>query len=162
MAARRRAEVDASAFPELDAVIPGQGRFVITAAAAEMLNAFGGRLHCYEGAGGCRKRGLYFSRTEPKKVLRCVLSPRGPVPEAAGPFSTEGIEQLELSVSHELAPLLDGATLDFGTYTGRQRFVWVRLPRLKTPSCTCLRSIGQPAGKRSPCLDDLGVVFRDL
>jgi hypothetical protein len=39
-----------------------------------MIEVFGGLLHCcYQGA-GCRKQGLYFSRTEPKKPLRCRLN----------------------------------------------------------------------------------------
>lgn len=154
--------VRASTFPELEAAIPGHGRFFITAAATEMLHAFGGQLHCYEGPGGCRKRGLYFSRTQPRKALHCVLSPTNRPSNTAGTPSIAEIEDLEVSVSNQIAPILDGATLDFGTYTGRQRFVWAWIPLMKTPSCTCLRSIGQPAGKRSPCLDDLGIGFSDL
>jgi hypothetical protein len=43
-----------------------------------------------------------------------------------------------------------------------QRFVWAALPAVKGPQCTCLRSMGKPAGKRSPCLDDAGVGITDL
>lgn len=135
------------------AVIPGHGRFFVTDAALEMIGVFGGTLHCYVGAGGCRKQGLYFSRTLPRKPLRCELQPLG-----ADTSDTE----LEVSVSHDLAPKLDEAVLDFGLYNKMQRFVWASLPGVKGPQCTCLRSIGAPAGKRSPCLDDAGTGLTDL
>jgi hypothetical protein len=66
------------------------------------------------------------------------------------------------AVSHELAARLDGAVLDFGRHNRMQRFVWAALPAVKGPQCTCLRSMGKPAGKRSPCLDDAGVGITDL
>ncbi len=131
------------------AVIPGHGRFFLTGAAVEMIGVFGGTLHCYQGPGGCRKQGLYFSRTLPRKPLRCELP------------STDGVV-LEISVSHDLAPILDRAVLDFGQYNKMQRFVWASLPAVKGPQCTCLRSTGAPAGKRSPCLDDAGTGLTDL
>ncbi|MCB5291907.1 hypothetical protein BJQ90_01338 [Arthrobacter sp. SO3] len=53
--------------------VPGHGSFTVTADAAAMIEVFGGRLHCYQGSGGCRKQGLYFSRTEPKKPLQCAI-----------------------------------------------------------------------------------------
>ena len=108
------------------AAIPGHGTFFLTDAALEMIAVFGGTLHCYLGPGGCRKQGLYFSRTVPRKPLRCAL------PGADG-------ARLEVSVSHDLAPKLDGAVLDFGAYNKMQRFVWASLPAVKGPQCTCLR-----------------------
>jgi hypothetical protein len=62
--------------------IPGHGSFTVTAEAAAMIDVFGGLLHCYQGSGGCRKQGLYFSRTEPKKPLRCLLELPAPVKPA--------------------------------------------------------------------------------
>jgi hypothetical protein len=128
-----------------------------------MIGVFGGLLHCYLGSGGCRKQGLYFSRTEPKKSLHCLLS----VPRDAGSDPVDGsdgnrAEEFVISVSHELAPKLDGAVLDFGTYNRMQRFVWQALPSLTGPACTCLRTTGPPAGKRSPCSDDQGIGLSDL
>jgi len=134
--------------------IPGHGEFALTEAALEMITVFGGVLHCYAGQGGCRKQGLYFSRTQPRKLLKCSLRP-----VAAGVDPGPG---LNMSVSHDLAPRLDGAVLDFGTYNKMQRFVWLSLPAVKGPSCTCLRSMGGPAGTRSPCLDDAGIGLTDL
>lgn len=131
--------------------VPGHGRFRATAAALEMIAVFGGSLHCYQGPGGCRVQGLYFSRTQPKKYIACDLE------GAAGMDKAPAI-----SVSHELAGRLDGAVLDFGTYNRLQRFVWTALPAVKGPQCTCLRSMGKPAGKRSPCLDDAGMGLKDL
>lgn len=150
------------------AEIPGHGQFFLMGAALEMVGVFGGALHCYLGSGGCRKQGLYFSRTLPRKSLRCTLRPA----RAAGP--AQGAEFTgsrgnwpegpapEVSVSHDLAPMVDGAVLDFGTYNKMQRFVWLSLPAVKGPQCSCLRSAGAPAGKRSPCLDDEGVGLTDL
>lgn len=135
--------------------VPGHGRFFLTDAALEMIAVFGGRLHCYLGPGGCRKQGLFFSRTFPRKPLRCQLV----VPGAGHGEPGAG---LEISVSHDLAPKLDGAVLDFGEYNKMQRFVWASLPAVKGPQCTCLRSSGAPAGKRSPCLDDAGTGLADL
>lgn len=122
-----------------------------------MIGVFDGTLHCYLGPGGCRKQGLYFSRTQPRKHLKCQLVPSGTAHSAFD----EDVE-LELSVSHDLAPRLDGAVLDFGVYNKMQRFVWMSLPAVKGPQCTCLRSTGVPAGKRSPCLDDAGTGLTDL
>ncbi len=131
--------------------VPGHGRFQATAEALEMIAVFGGSLHCYQGPGGCRVQGLYFSRTRPKKFIACALD---------SPAESHGA--LTISVSHELAHRLDGAVLDFGNYNRLQRFVWTALPAVKGPQCTCLRSMGKPAGKRSPCLDDIGVGITDL
>ncbi|MFI5085083.1 MAG: hypothetical protein ACHP7K_04035 [Actinomycetales bacterium] len=132
-----------------------------------MIGIFGGLLHCYQGPGGCRRQGLYFSRTEPKKPLRCLITGRGgdrPSPRAAGRNGDHqsGTDGFTLSVSHELAPKLDGAVLDFDNYNRMERFVWLGLPAVKGPSCTCLRSIGPAAGKRSLCLDDRGAGLTDL
>jgi hypothetical protein len=143
----------------LRAEIPGGGHFLLTADAVEMISAFGGTLHCYDGPGGCRKRGLLFSRTRPGKALRCrVVAGDGSEPHPTGPDGWP----ISISVSAALVDVVDGATLDFGSCTGRQRFAWTRLPALRTPSCTCRRSIGTPAGKRAPCLDENDVTFSDL
>ena len=131
--------------------VPGNGRFQATAEALEMIAVFGGSLHCYQGPGGCRVQGLYFSRIRPKKHIACVLE---------SPAGTHGA--LTISVSYELAHRLDGAVLDFGNYNRMQRFVWTALPAVKGPQCTCLRSMGKSAGKGSPCLDDIGVGITDL
>ena len=143
----------------LRAEIPGGGHFLLTADAVEMISAFGGTLHCYDGPGGCRKSGLHFSRTRPKKALHCHLVAED---ESGADLTEPAGQPVSLSVSTALAQVLHGATLDFGSYTGRQRFVWAYIPALKTPSCTCRRSIGAPAGKRSPCLDEDNVTFNDL
>lgn len=148
--------------------IPGHGSFTVTADAAAMIDVFGGLLHCYQGNGGCRRQGLYFSRTEPKKPLRCLAviqepdaaGPRGP--ETLGVPDRPGETEIIISVSHALAPKLDGAVLDFGNYNKIQRFVWLSMPAVKGTACTCLRSIGSPAGKRSPCLDDRGLGLSDI
>ncbi|QSZ51375.1 MULTISPECIES: peptidase [unclassified Arthrobacter] len=131
--------------------VPGHGRFHATAEALEMIAVFGGSLHCYLGSGGCRTQGLYFSRTRPKKFIGCTLET---LAEAHGPAT--------ISVSYELADRINGAVLDFGNYNRMQRFVWTGLPAVKGPQCTCLRSMGKPAGKRSPCLDDAGMGITDL
>lgn len=140
------------------AEVPGHGRFFLTHAAVEMIGVFGGTLHCYMGPGGCRKQGLYFSRTLPRKPLRCELRPAAPEHSGPAPLGPG----VDISVSHDLAPKLDGAVLDFGLYNKMQRFVWASLPAVKGPQCTCLRSTGVPAGKRSPCLDDAGTGLSDL
>ncbi|MEO8222364.1 MAG: peptidase [Specibacter sp.] len=132
----------------------------MTGNAVEMIEVFGGLLHCYQGSGGCRKQGLYFSRTEPKKPLRCVL--RDPGWPDSDSLDGSSHEAIVISVSHDLAPKLDGAVLDFGTYNKMQRFVWLSMPAGIGPACTCLRSIGPAAGKRLPCLDDLGIGLSDL
>jgi Fe-S cluster assembly iron-binding protein IscA len=142
---------------DLHGWIPGHGSFTLTGEAVTMIEVFGGLLHCYQGNGGCRKQGLYFSRTEPKKPLRCLLT----VPGDNG-TNRRDEEGITVSVSHELAPKLDGAILDFGNYNKMQRFVWLSMPAVKGPACTCLRSFGAPAGKRSPCLDDQGLGLTDL
>ncbi|THJ64706.1 peptidase [Arthrobacter echini] len=131
--------------------VPGHGHFHATNEALEMIAVFGGSLHCYQGPGGCRSQGLYFSRTRPKKYTACTLD---------SPAETH--DALTISVSHELANRLEGAVLDFGNYNRMQRFVWTALPAVKGPQCTCLRSMGKPAGKRSPCLDDAGIGITDL
>ncbi|MCQ9164147.1 peptidase [Arthrobacter sp. STN4] len=137
----------------LEASIPKHGTFIVTGDALAMIGVFGGLLHCYQGQGGCRRQGLYFSRTEPKKPIRCQLS---------APGTSGRDEGIVISVSHELAAKLDGAVLDFGTFNKMQRFVWLAMPAVKGPACTCLRSIGPSAGKRSPCLDDQGIGLSDL
>jgi hypothetical protein len=143
--------------------IPGHGSFVLTGDAVAMIAVFGGLLHCYLGSGGCRKQGLYFSRREPKKALQCLLLDPGSAGEASyDRWGRPDGEEFAVSVSHELAPKLDGAVLDFGAYNRMQRFVWRSMPAVKGPSCTCLRSIGLSAGKRSHCLDDLGIGLSDL
>jgi len=92
------------------------------------------------------------------KPLRCELRSARADQNTSGRTEPE----LELSVSHDLAPKLDGAILDFGLYNKMQRFAWLSLPAVKGPQCTCLRSTGVPAGKRSPCLDDAGIGLTDL
>ncbi|MCV9996209.1 peptidase [Paeniglutamicibacter sp. ZC-3] len=154
---------DSTAGRSLSASIPGHGSFTVTGDALAMIEVFGGLLHCYQGPGGCRKQGLYFSRTEPKKPIRCLLGD----PERFGGGSRDGWiqaggEEIVVSVSHELAPKLGGAVLDFGSYNKMQRFVWLSLPAVKGPACTCRRSFGAPAGRRSPCLDDQGLGLNDL
>ena len=37
------------------ASIRGHGTFTVTAEAVNMIDVFGGILHCYQGNGGCRK-----------------------------------------------------------------------------------------------------------
>lgn len=148
---------------DLPARIPGHGSFTVTADAAVMIGVFGGILYCYLGSGGCRKQGLYFSRTEPKKPLRCqLISPS----EAGNGIPHDGngpaFEEFAVSISTELASKLDGAILDFGVYNKMERLLWLALPAIKGPACTCRRSNGPSAGKRSPCLDDQGVGLRDL
>lgn len=141
--------------------IPGHGSFTLTGEAVAMIGIFGGLLHCYLGPGGCRKQGLYFSRTEPKKPLRCLLRAL----DDAGSESIEGVDGVKgivVSVSHELAPKLNGAVLDFDAYNKMQRFAWQTMPSVKGPACTCLRSIGSAAGKHSPCLDDQGIGLSDF
>ncbi|MFF5790934.1 peptidase [Paeniglutamicibacter sp. NPDC012692] len=143
--------------------IPGHGSFMVTGEALAMIDVFGGLLHCYQWDGGCRRQGLYFSRTEPKKPLRCVLGvPEQPGGSSPGGWNRPDHEEIVISVSRELAPKLDGAVLGFGSYNKMERFVWLAMPAVKGPACTCRRSVGPPAGKRSPCLDDQGVGLSDL
>lgn len=148
------------------ASIPGHGSFTLTAEAAAMIGIFGGTLHCYQGIRGCRKQGLYFSRTEPKKYLQCTFpenrATRHGRPWVPGEDRGDETTDITISVSHELAGKLDGAVLDFGMHNKMLRFAWLSLPAVKTPSCTCLRSVGPPSGPRSPCLDDRGVGLTDL
>lgn len=154
---------DSTAEQILLANIPGHGSFTMTGNAMDMIKVFGGLLHCYQGNGGCRKQGLYFSRTEPKKTVLCMLRlPQSPGSNSPIEWKRPSHEEIAISVSHELAPKLDGAVLDFGTYNKMQRFVWLSMPAIKGPSCTCLRSIGPAAGKRSTCLDDQGIGLSDL
>lgn len=143
----------------LRAEIPGGGQFLLTADAVEMISAFGGAQHCYDGPGGCRRSGLHFSRTQPKKALHChLVAGDGARSDLIDPDG----QPVSVGVSTVLAKVLNGATLDFGSCTGRQRLAWTRIPALRTPSCTCPRSIGAPAGQRSPCLDEENVAFNDL
>jgi hypothetical protein len=147
----------------ITARIPGHGSFTVTAEAAMMIEDFGGSLHCYQGPGGCRKLGLYFSRTEPKKYLRCFLTEvRGRGSETETTIGQDDAQEIVLSVSRELAPKLNGAVLHFGNYNNMQRFIWLSMPAVTGHPCVCRRSIGTPAGKRSPCLDDSGVGLRDI
>jgi len=164
MGTKSRQEPDtADSGREARARIPGHGSFTVTGEALAMVGVFGGTLHCYVAGGGCRKQGLYFSRTEPKKPLHCSLSsPGGKGRDARDDLDWSEREEIVISISHELAPKLDGAILDFGTYNKMQRFVWLAMPSVKGPACTCLRSIGPAAGKRSSCLDDQGVGLSDI
>lgn len=147
----------------ITARIPGHGSFTVTAEAAMMIEDFGGSLHCYQGPGGCRKQGLYFSRTEPKKYLRCALTGlSGQKPGTESIFGRDAEQEILLSVSRDLAPKLDGAVLHFGNYNKMQRFIWLSMPAVKGHPCVCRRSIGTPSGKRSPCLDDPGIGLSDL
>ncbi|UKA62124.1 peptidase [Arthrobacter sp. FW306-04-A] len=139
--------------------IPGHGSFTVTAEAAMMIKVFGGTLHCYQGSGGCRKQGLYFSRTEPKKYLKCLVT--GP-PGQESTTGQDDAQDVALSVSRDLAPKLDGAVLHFGNYNKMERFVWLSMPAVTGHPCVCRRSIGAPAGKCSPCLDDSGVGLSDI
>ncbi|NOJ61613.1 peptidase [Arthrobacter sp. 260] len=125
-----------------------------------MIKVFGGVLHCFHGPGGCRSQGLYFSLALPRKPVFSTLSPIS-APEAdredhATDPTGEGnnLTAIQLSVSNDLAPKIDGALLDFGDYNNLERFIWLTLPAVKGPRCTCRRSFGPAAGKRSPCLDD--------
>lgn len=139
---------DATTGHALTVWIPGHGRFTLTGEAARMIGVFGGLLHCHQGNGGCRKQGLYFSRTEPKKPLRCQLMAHalnGDEARASPEGNLADSQGIAVSVSHELAPKLDGG-----------------LPAVKGPACTCLRSFRTPSGKRSPCLDDQGLGLTDL
>ncbi|WP_411732452.1 peptidase [Paeniglutamicibacter sp.] len=157
-----RMETAATDGRSLAASIPGHGSFTVTEEALTMITVFGGRLHCYQADGGCRKQGLYFSRTVPKKVLQCLVSgPRSGTTSSDGSTGQDN-EEVMISVSRELAPKLDGAVLDFGSYNKMQRFLWLAMPAVKGPACTCRRSVGPPAGKNSPCLDDQGIGLSDL
>ena len=139
--------------------IPGHGSFTATGEAVHMIDVLGGILHCYTGSGGCRKQGLYLSRTEPKKYLRCLVTELPGAEPATGRIDTQ---EIVLSVSHDLAPKLDGAVLHFGNYNKMERFIWLSMPAVTGHPCVCRRSIGAPAGKRSPCLDDSGVGLSDI
>ena len=117
--------------------IPGHGTFTVTAEAAMMIEDFGGSLHCYQGPGGCRKQGLYFSRTEPKKYLRCLLTGvPGPGSGTETAIGQDDTPEILLSVSPDLAPKLDGAVLHFGNYNQMQRFPsGYRCPPSPVPLC---------------------------
>jgi hypothetical protein len=142
--------------------IPGHGSFTVTAEAAMMIEDFGGSLHCYQGSGGCRKQGLFFSRTEPKKYLRCLLTDLpGPGPGTDTTIGQDDTQEIIISVSRDLAPKLDGAVLHFGNYNKMQRFIWLSMPAITGHPCVCRRSIGTPTEKRSPCLDDPGIGLSD-
>ncbi|SDI89206.1 hypothetical protein SAMN04488693_1318 [Arthrobacter subterraneus] len=148
-------------FPAAQATLPRGYTFEVTADALEMIGVFGGTLHCYQGPGGCRSQGLYFSLVLPRKPVFSALSPV-PETEADGqriPTSSAADQRhdfsaINLSVSSDLAPKIHGGVLDFGDYNNIQRFIWLTMPAAKGPRCTCRRSIAAPAGKRSPCLDD--------
>lgn len=147
---------------DMVARIPGHGSFTVTADALAMIGVFGGFQYCHQGKGCCSKQGLYFSRTEPKKSLRCLLTtPASTGPEPDPGLNQDSIEEIILAVSHELAPRLDGAVLDFGNYNKMQRFIWSSMPAATGPRCVCRRSMGTPAGKRSPCIDDQGIGLSD-
>ena len=86
--------------PRLLARIPGHGSFAVTRNAAAMIGVFGGLLHCYQGNGGCRKQGLFFSRTEPKKALRCLLgAPARTIPTREGNTAAKTILQAMIGSS---------------------------------------------------------------
>ncbi len=94
-----------------------------------MIDVFGGVLHCFQGPGGCRSQGLYFSLSLPRKPVFSTLSFIS-VPEAdrenyAADPTVEGrkLTAIELSVSNDLAPKIDGALLDFGEYNNLERSV---------------------------------------
>jgi hypothetical protein len=88
----QESSVDTLAGAGIHARIPGHGSFTLTEEAAATIEVFGGLLHCYQGNGGCRKQGLYFTRTEPKKPLRCLLNlPDGPGTDT-GRAATPGVE----------------------------------------------------------------------
>lgn len=144
---KARMETAATTGEGLTVGIPGHGSFTVTEEALRMITVFGGQLHCYQADGGCRKQGLYFSRTVPKKALQCLVS--GPRPGTTSPDGATGqdSEEVMISVSRELAPKLDGAVLEFGSYNKMQRFLWLATPAVKGPACTCRRSVGSPAGK---------------
>lgn len=149
--------------PRVRATLPGGTSFTVTADALEMIHVFGGTLHCYEGAGGCRSTGLYFSRTLPRKPVHSELTlPPGNDADPANDPRSLSLENVLLTVSNGLAPKLDGAVLDFGDYNRMQRFIWLDLPQAQSRRCSCRRSFGHPAGKRSPCLDQQRVGFIDV
>lgn len=156
------------ALPAAQATLPRGYTFAITADALEMISVFGGALHCYQGPGGCRSQGLYFTLTLPRKPVFGTLSHVREV-EMEGLQHGAGrdahrydLSAISLSVSSDLAPKIHGAVLDFGEYDNLQRFIWLTMPAAKGPRCTCRRSIGTPAGKRSPCLDDQRLGLSDL
>lgn len=147
----------------------GAARFVVTRDALEMIASLGGHLHAFLGPEGCRARSLCFTTGEPARALPCTVE----VPPEVDEVDWEGTEwtaerlaalveriplaDCRITVSHELAPLIDGAELDFGEYLRMERFVWSRLVSQDTKEgrrCTCLRSLGTPRGKRATCLDD--------
>lgn len=149
------------------AELPTGESFGVTADALEMIRAFGGTLHCFEGPGGCRVTGLYFSRTLPRKPVRCTLHPAGDPGASTSmdsglPGPQPGFEDVRLSVSPWLSAKLQGAVLDFGSYNKMQRFIWLELPSAGDARCGCRRSFGARTGKRSPCLDKQGVGLTDL
>lgn len=79
-------------------------------------------------------QGLYFSRTEPKKPLRCALTDPGwPDSDSLDVWNQPNHRGIMISVSHDLAPKIDGAVLDFGAYNRMQRFVWLYMPAVKGP-----------------------------
>lgn len=148
-------------------------RFVVSADALAMVSALGGHLHATVGGEGCRARSLVFSTDEPRERARveCTID----VPPEADEIDWDDGEWTEqrlaalaeripladcrLTVGHELFALLDGAELDFGEHLGMQRFVWARLAgdvERAGRRCTCLRTLGEPRGKRATCLDDAG------
>ncbi|MTB72689.1 peptidase [Arsenicicoccus sp. MKL-02] len=147
----------------------GTARFDVTRDALEMVASLGGHLHAYVGGEGCRAQSLAFTTREPRRALECRVD----VPETADDVDWEGTDWTEerlaalaeriplrdcrITVSAELAPLVDGGELDFGDYLRMERFVWARLAGEATREgrrCTCLRSVGVPRGKRATCLDD--------
>lgn len=155
--------------PPAQATLPRGYTFEVTADALEMIGVFGSTLHCYQGPGGCRAQGLYFSLTLPRKPIFSILSPvpeaeaDGQLPPTSGAADQQpNLSAINLSVSSDLAPKIHGAVLDFGDYNNLQRFIWLTMPAAKGPQCTCRRSIGTPAGKRSPCLDDQRLGLRNL
>lgn len=143
----------------------GTARLHVTDDAWSMVGILGGRLHAYLSGPGCRATSLAFTTDEPRRCLDVHV----PL-TAADDIDWEGIEwtpaalaalaerpdpaTYRITVSHDLAPLLDSAVLDFGEHLGMERFVWARLADDAPRRCTCLRSIGTPLGRRGSCLDD--------
>lgn len=147
------------------AELPTGEVFGVTTDALEMIRVVGGTLHCFEGLGGCRATGLYFSRTLPRKPIHCTLRPAGDPGNTTGTDAgapQPAFEGLSLSVGHGLSAKLEGAVLDFGNHNRMQRFIWLELPSAGDARCGCRRSFGARTGKRSPCLDKQGAGLTDL
>lgn len=140
--------------------------FEVTVDAWAMIAGLGGHLHATLGGEGCRARSLVFSLDEPRRAVDCVVELPDDIDEIDwedGEWTEQRLAALaerippstcRLTLSRELLPLVDGGLLDFGEYLGMQRFVWARLATGTERRCTCLRTLGEPRGKRATCLDD--------